>query len=127
MEKRRTAEEVARLLRNVDHDLAKGLTVADTCHKIGIAETTYRRLRQRHDPATVDAERRCRGIEAEGERLKRLAAELMPDEPMQSGIAENTESLVRIRDPRRPRPPWGAASGSRCQRRRATSPSSLLS
>jgi transposase-like protein len=40
MRKRRTADQVARLLRDVDHDLAKGLTVSDVCRKIGIAETT---------------------------------------------------------------------------------------
>ena len=60
MRKRRTAEEVARLLREFDRDLAKGLTVQDVCRKAGIAETTYHRWRQRHDPATVDADRRCR-------------------------------------------------------------------
>ena len=58
MKKRRTADEVARLLRDVDRDLAKGLTISDVCRKIGIAETTYYRWRQRHDPATVDADRR---------------------------------------------------------------------
>jgi hypothetical protein len=40
MKKRRTADQVARLLRDVDHDLAKGLTVSDACRKIGIAEAT---------------------------------------------------------------------------------------
>src|SRR5262249_13190293 len=39
MKKRRTADEVARLLRDVDRDLAKGLTVSDACRKIGIGET----------------------------------------------------------------------------------------
>ncbi len=46
MKKRRTADEVARLLRDVDRDLAKGLTISDVCRKIGIAETTYYRWRQ---------------------------------------------------------------------------------
>ena len=50
MRRRRTAEEVTRLLREADRDLAKGLTVSDICRKIGIAETTYYRWRQRHDP-----------------------------------------------------------------------------
>jgi hypothetical protein len=57
MKKRRTADEVARLLREADHDLAKGLTVADVCRKLGVAEATYYRWRGQHDPAQVDA--RC--------------------------------------------------------------------
>ena len=43
MRRRRTAEEVARLLRAADRDLAKGLTVSDICRKVGIAVTTYYR------------------------------------------------------------------------------------
>jgi putative transposase len=88
MKKRRTADEVARLLREVDRDLAKGLTVSDVCRKIGVAETTYYRWRQRQDPAQVDADRRCRELAAEVERLKRLVAELMLDKQMLQDIAQ---------------------------------------
>ena len=88
MKKRRTADQVARLLRDVDHDLAKGLTVSDACRKIGIAATTYYRWRQRHDPAVVDADRRCRELESEVERLKRLVAELRLDNRMLQDIAQ---------------------------------------
>ena len=50
MRRRRNADEVARLLREADRDLAKGLTISDICRKQGIAETTYYRWRQRHAP-----------------------------------------------------------------------------
>src|SRR5208337_1809252 len=50
LRRRRTAEEVARLLREADRDLAKGLTGSDICQKVGIAETTYYRWRQQYDP-----------------------------------------------------------------------------
>ena len=62
MRRRRTAQEVTRLLREADRDLARGLTVSDICRKIGVAETTYYRWRQRHDPEQVDADRRCREL-----------------------------------------------------------------
>ena len=88
MRKRRTADRIARLLRDADRDLAKGLTVSDACRKIGIAEATSYRRRQRHDPAVVDADRRCRERESQVERLKRLVAELMLDEQMLQGIAK---------------------------------------
>ena len=63
MRKRRTADEIARLLREFDRDLAKGLTISDICRKVGIAETTYYRWRQQHDPAQVDTDRRLGTID----------------------------------------------------------------
>ena len=88
MKKRRTADEVARLLRDVDRDLAKGLTVADVCRKVGIAPNTYYRWRQEHDPAQIDDARRVRELETEVERLKRLVAELMLDKQMLQDLAK---------------------------------------
>jgi putative transposase len=88
MKKRRTADEVARLLRDFDRDLAKGLTISDVCRKINIAETTYYRWRQRNDPARDNADRRCRELEGEVERLKRLVAELMLDKQMLQDVAK---------------------------------------
>jgi putative transposase len=86
--KRRTAEEVARFLREADRDIAKGLTVSDICRKAGIAQTTFYRWRQRHDPDQVDADRRCREMEVELDRLKRLVAELLLDKTMLQDIAK---------------------------------------
>lgn len=88
MKRRRNAEEIARLLREADRDLAKGLTVSDICRKQGIAETTYYRWRQRHAPDQINADRRCRELECEVERLKRLVAELLLDKQMLQDIAK---------------------------------------
>src|SRR5277367_4516717 len=88
MRRRRNADEVARLLRDADRDLAKGLTVSDICRKQGIAETTYYRWRQRHAPGQVDNDRRCRELELEVDRLKRLVAELLLDKTMLQDIAK---------------------------------------
>ena len=88
MNKRRTAEQVVRLLREADRDLAKGLSVADVCRKHGIAQNTYYRWRQEHDPAKVDESRRVRQLESEVERLKRLVAELLLDKQMLQEVAK---------------------------------------
>src|SRR5262249_16355685 len=104
MKKRRTADEVARWLRDVDRDLAKGLTVWDACRKIGIAETSYYRWRQRHDPAVVEADRRCRELESEVERLKRLVAELMLDNRMLQDIAKKNRMAKVAGDTSAPTP-----------------------
>jgi putative transposase len=90
MRRRRTAEEVARSLREADHDLAKGPTISDICRKQGIAEATSDRWRQQHDPAPVDTDRRCRELEREVDRLKRLVAELLLDKPMLQEIAKKS-------------------------------------
>ena len=87
MRKRRTADRLC-ALREADRDLAKGLTVSDICRKVGIAETTYYRWRQQHDPDQVDDARRFANSRAEVERLKRLVAELMLDKQMLQDIAK---------------------------------------
>lgn len=88
MGKRRTAEQIIRLLREADRDLAKGLTVADVCRKLGVSENTYYNWRRRHDPAKADDARRVRELEAEVERLKRLVAELLLDKQMLQDVAK---------------------------------------
>jgi putative transposase len=90
VKQRWTDDEVARLLRDINRDLAKGLTISDVGRKIGIAETTSYRWRQRHDPARVDTDRRCREREAEVERLKRLVAARMLDTPMLQDSAKKS-------------------------------------
>ena len=88
MSKRRTADQILRLLRDADRDLAKGLTVADVCRKLGISQTAYYRWRQHHDPAQVDDGRRIRELEGEVERLKLLVAELLLDKKMLQEVAK---------------------------------------
>jgi transposase-like protein len=88
MSKRRSAEQIGRLLREAERDLARGLTVADVCRKLGITEASYYRWRQQHDPARVDEGRRIRQLEAEVERLKLLVAELLLDKRMLQDVAK---------------------------------------
>jgi putative transposase len=88
MGKRRTPEQIHRLLREADRDLVKGLTVADFCRKCGITETSYYRWRQRFDPAKVDEARRLRELQAEVDRLKLLVAELLLDKRMLQEVAK---------------------------------------
>ena len=88
MAKRRTAEQITRLLREADRDLAKGLTVADVCCKLGLSQNAYYRWRQRFDPAQVDDSRRVRELQTEVERLKLLVAELLLDKKMLQEVAK---------------------------------------
>lgn len=88
MGKRKDAQQIRRLLRDADRDLAKGLTVSDVCRKHGINANTYYRWRQRFDPAQADDARRVRELEVEVERLKRLVAELLLDKQMLQDVAK---------------------------------------
>jgi putative transposase len=88
MGKRRTREQIQRLLREADRDLAKGLTVGDVCRKIGVSQNSYYRWRQRLDPAKVDEARRVRELQGEVERLKLLVAELLLDKRMLQDVAK---------------------------------------
>ncbi len=90
MGKRRTPEQIQRLVREADRDLAKGLTVADICRKCGITETSYYRWRQRFDPAKADDARRLRELQVEVERLKLLVAELLLDKRMLQDVAKKS-------------------------------------
>jgi putative transposase len=88
MKKRWTADQIARMLKEADRELAKGLAVPDVCRKLGVGQSTYYRWRQRHDPARAPDDRRRRELEAEVERLKLLVAELMLDKRMLQDIAK---------------------------------------
>jgi transposase-like protein len=72
MRRRWTASEIARLLKEVDRDLAKKLTASDICRNRGISQSMCYRWRDKRDPEKVDAERRCGEMEIENDRLKKL-------------------------------------------------------
>lgn len=88
MGKRRTRQQIQRLLRDADRDLARGLTVGDICRKIGVSQNSFYRWRQRFDPAKADDARRLRELQVEVERLKLLVAELLLDKRMLQDVAK---------------------------------------
>jgi len=88
MAKRRTREQIQRLLRDADRDLAKGLTVGDVCRKLGVSQNSFYRWRQRVGATEVDDARRVRELQAEVERLKLLVAELLLDKRMLQDVAK---------------------------------------
>jgi transposase-like protein len=90
MIKRRTVDQIQWLLREADRDLAKGLTVADVCRKLGVAENTYYRWRQRFNKEQIDDRARIRDLEAEIERLKKIVIDLMLDRQMLQDVAQKS-------------------------------------
>jgi putative transposase len=88
MRRRWTADDISRLLKEADRDLAKGLTVSDICRKHGISQSMYYRWRQKRDPDKLDSERKYRESEREIDRLKKLVAELLLDNQMLQDITK---------------------------------------
>jgi len=82
MGKRTEPEQIVRLLRDAEADLAGGKAVAQVIQKLGISEQTFYRWRRRYGGMQVDEARRLRELEAENARLKRLVAELALDKQM---------------------------------------------
>ena len=82
MGKRKTPEQIVRLLREGETELAGGKTVAQVVQKLGVSEQTFYRWRQRYGGMQVDEARRLKDLQAENARLKTLVAELALDKQM---------------------------------------------
>ena len=76
---RHTPEQIIRKLREADADLANGISVADICKKLDIAENTYYRWRNQFGGIKADEMKRLRELEKENARLKALVADLSLD------------------------------------------------
>jgi transposase InsO family protein len=97
MRKRRNADAVARVLREADRDLAKGLTVGDVWRKLGIAQNSSYRWGRRNQPKQRDAQRRCR-CAALPNWLEGVGAEPIPvaaGSPWENGDIEAFHSRLR--------------------------------
>lgn len=79
---RKTPEQIVRLSREAEAELAGGQTAAQVVQKLCVSEQTFHRWRQRYGGMRVDEARRLKELEAENARLKTLVAELALDKRM---------------------------------------------
>ena len=82
MKSRLSVEQIIRLLREAEVEVAGGRTVGQVCQNLSISEQTFYRWRQQYGGVTVDDAKRLKELEAENARLKRLVAELALDKQM---------------------------------------------
>ena len=75
-------EQIIAKLRAAELDQAAGMTIAQICQKLGIAENTFHRWRQQYGGMKADEAKRLRELETENARLKQLVAELALDKKM---------------------------------------------
>ena len=73
--KRRSGDEIIRLLRQAEIELGAGSPLAVVCQNLGISEQTYYRWRNAYGKMEMDQLRRLKTLEVENRRLKKVVAD----------------------------------------------------
>jgi transposase-like protein len=73
MKKRRSAEQIVGLLRQVDVDLGKGMNVPDVCRRLGISQQTYYGWRTTFCGMNLKMARQLQELQKQNPRLKKRA------------------------------------------------------
>jgi putative transposase len=79
MKKRHSPEQIVRMLREADAELAAGVSVSEIARKLGISEATFHRWRNHYGGMKADATKRLKELEKENARLKKIVAEQAVD------------------------------------------------
>lgn len=74
---RREPEQIVKLLRKADEELAKGKAVEDFCREEQISPATYYRWQRQYGSLQVEEAKRLKALEVENAKLKRLLAEML--------------------------------------------------
>ena len=82
MKSRFSVEQIIRLLREAEVEVAGGRTVGQVCQRLTISEQTFYRWRQQYGGVTVEDAKRLKELESENARLKKLVADLSLDKQM---------------------------------------------
>lgn len=77
--KRFKAEQIVMMLREVEMQLAKGLSIEESSRSLGIVPQSYYRWRKEYGGMKVDQAKRLKELEQENSRLKKLVADLSLD------------------------------------------------
>jgi len=74
---RKKPEQIVKLLRKADEELAKGKVVEDFCREEQISPATYYRWQRKYGNLGVEEAKRLKALEVENAKLKRLVAEVL--------------------------------------------------
>lgn len=86
--KKYSPEQVIRMLREAEVELAQGVAVGSVCKKLGITANTYYRWRKEYGGLKVDQAKRLKDLERENSRLKRIVADKELDIAILREVAE---------------------------------------
>ena len=85
--KRRSAEQIIRMLKQADVLAGQGKTVEMICRELGVSDATYYKWRKQYGGMGVDQARRLKELEAENKRLKTAVADLTLDNQILKEVA----------------------------------------
>ncbi len=85
--KRRTPEQIVKLLEEADTRLNAGQSLGQVCQALEIAESTFHRWRNQYGGMKSEEARRLKFLEKENAQLKRMIGELMLDKEMLKELA----------------------------------------
>ncbi len=77
--KYRKPEQIVKLLRQGQAQLAQGQSVDEMCRQLGISDSTYYYWCKQYGKMNVDQARRFKELQKENSRLKKLVAEQVLD------------------------------------------------
>ena len=73
--KRFTVEQIVAKLREAEKLQGQGMTIPQSCKKLGISDQTFYRWRLKYGALKEDEAQRLKALEQENARLKRIVAE----------------------------------------------------
>jgi putative transposase len=73
--KRYSVEQIVAKLRQAERLQGEGLTIPQTCKRLGISDQTFYRWRTRYGALKEDEAQRLKALEQENGRLKKIVAE----------------------------------------------------
>ncbi len=74
---RRKPEQIVKLLRKAEEEMAKGKAMEDFCREEQISPATYYRWQRKYGGLQVEDAKRLKTLEIENAKLKRLLAEVL--------------------------------------------------
>ena len=73
--KRFSVEQIVAKLREAERLQGQGMTIPQSCKKLGISDQTFYRWRLKYGALKEDEAQRLKALEQENSRLKRIVAE----------------------------------------------------
>jgi len=86
--RRFTVEQIVAKLREAERLQGQGMTIPQTCKKLGVSEQTFYRWRIKYGALKEDEAQRLKILEQENARLKRIVADQALDISMLKDLAK---------------------------------------